>query len=77
MRRRTRRVRPEDSKRGYASTLGFGKMIKTNKAAVFKLLRYYVSDPIGYHNMQNPDTPAELIDASKESFMETFVNIEK
>ncbi|SPY35776.1 Uncharacterised protein [Porphyromonas cangingivalis] len=52
-------------------------MIKTNKAAVFKLLRYYISDPIGYHNMQNPDAPAELIDASKESFMETFVNIEK
>lgn len=77
MRRRTRRVRPEDSKRGYASTLGFGKKIKTDKAAVFKLLRYYISDPIGYYNIQNPDTPAELMDASKESFRETFVNIEK
>ncbi|WP_081968483.1 GLPGLI family protein [Porphyromonas cangingivalis] len=71
------KMRPEDSKRGYASTLGFGKKIKADKAEVFKLLRYYISDPIGYYNIQNPDTPAELMDASKESFRETFVNIEK
>lgn len=71
------KMRPEDSKRGYASTLGFGKMIKTDKAEVFKLLRYFISDPIGYDNMQNPDMPAELIEDSKESFMETFVDIEK
>lgn len=70
-------MRPEDNKRGYASTLSFGKIIKTNKAEIFKLLRYYISDPIGYYNIQNPDTPAELMDASKESFRETFVNIEK
>ncbi|MDO4770599.1 hypothetical protein [Porphyromonas sp.] len=71
------KMRPEDSKRGYVSTLIFGKKIKAGKAEVIKLLRYYISNPIGYYNMQNPDAPAELIDASTEDFKETFINIEK
>ena len=71
------KMRPEDSKRGYASTLGFGKKIIAGKAEVIKLLHYYISDPIGYYNMQNPDAPAEPLDASGESIKGTFVNIEK
>ena len=71
------KMRPEDSKRGYALTLGFGKKIIAGKAEVIKLLRYYISDPIGYYNMQNPDAPAEPLDASGESIKGTFVNIEK